>query len=148
MQPRDAHAPDDAETEPLSRPDAARVVWPWDAPPTPAPTHQRPTLGPLLGLAVGVLLVLSGRRSGGIAALAVSGLTLATEHLAPTFAARVRDGLARAFTAAVLGAAYLTLFTPLRLLRRGDPLRLTRDRDARTYWTPRDARPRDDGRPY
>ncbi len=106
------------------------------------------TLGPFVGLAIGVVLVLSGVRSGGVAALTASALTLATEHLAPTLAARARAALAKTFTAAVLGAAYLALFTPLRLLRRGDPLRLTRDRGARSYWTPRDARHRDVGRPY
>ncbi len=106
------------------------------------------TLGPFVGLAIGVALVLSGRRFGGVAALTASTLTLATEHLAPASAARARAAFASAFTAAVLGAAYLALFTPLRLLRRGDPLRLTRDRGARSYWTPRDALHRDVGRPY
>lgn len=106
------------------------------------------TLGPFVGLAIGVALVLSGVRSGGVVAILASALSLATEHLAPTFAARVRAAFASAFTAAVLGAAYLALFTPLRLLRRGDPLRLTRDHGAQSYWTPRDALHRDAGRPY
>lgn len=143
VQPRD-----DDETEAAGRPEAARVVWRWDAPPTPAPAPRRPVLGPLVGLAVGVALVLSGRRFGGFFALAASALALAMEGLAPALAARLRASLAKAFTAAVLGAAYLALFTPLRLLRRGDPLRLTRDRGARSYWTPRDALHRDVGRPY
>lgn len=105
-------------------------------------------LGPLLGLAAGVVLVLSGVRSAGLAAVIASALTLAVDRFAPTRAAHARATLARAFTATVLGAAYLALFTPLRLLRRGDALRLARDRDARSYWTPREERSDDVGRPY
>lgn len=142
--PHETSFVDDGAATPPGRPEAARVVWRWDAPaPPPEAPPRRHLVGPVAGLALGIALALTGRRNAATMALSASTLALTLEVLRPALAARAREALAKALTVALLAVAYVALFTPLRLLRRRDTLHLDPPHDAQSFWMKRDGRAHD-----